>query len=85
MERALSLYEKFNNRPARGVKTVEISLTTNLVDLGPCVAVVYSSKKEGSMQHYEHKFSSARLLVTEDGRTLIIKGAKVKVTDWIRG
>lgn len=83
--KALALYEKFNNKPAKGFVTKSISITPNLVDLGPCIAVAYKSSKEGSSHHYEHKFRGARLYCSEDGKTLIISGANIKVTDWIRG
>lgn len=89
IEKAKKLYRTFNNREAAKFKTVHVSLEENspLVDLGRCVAVVYASTKEGKYAHYEHKFTSprCRLLSNDNGRTLIIVGSNIRVTDWIRG
>lgn len=82
---AVNLYKKFNNREPSKTRVVELALKSPLVDLGRCVAVAYASTKEGSPKHYEHKFRSGRLLCSADGKTLIIHGANIRVTDWIRG
>lgn len=84
--KAVKLYEKFNNKPVRKFKTVNINISKNLVDLGKAVAVCYRSNKEGMSRDYEHKFrDGVRLLSTDDGKTLIITGGKLNTTDWIRG
>lgn len=84
---AKKLFREFNNRHPSSVKTLDIALSEELVDMGPCIAIVYASRKEdGKLRHYEHQFKSAvRCYASADGRCIIIAGGKLKVTDWIRG
>ena len=82
---AAKLSEKFSNGQYRGHYSKNISIPKDWVDLGKCVAVAYASNKEGSLKHYEHKFRTARLLCSADGKTLLISGGNINVTDWIRG
>ena len=84
---ATRLYRTFNNKNPTSVKTLDLPITQELVDMGPCVALVYASRKEdGKLRHYEHKFKTAvRCYSSADGRAIIIAGGNLKVTDWIRG
>lgn len=85
--KAVELFEKFNNKRFSGFREININFDSKkLVDLGRCLAVCYASKKTGKPERFKHDFGTgARLLASEDGRTLIIIGEKIRTTDWIRG
>lgn len=75
-------YEEFHDREPDKFYSIPAIDTSHLVELGKALEIGYESKKwTGKPESYLHEFGEGvKLYATPDGKTLIIRGGKLKLT-----
>jgi hypothetical protein len=83
LERSAKAYKMFHGRKPKRVLEMPHIDTSELVELGKGLEIGYKSDKwTGKNTNYLHKFGpGVRLMMTPDGKTLVLKGGKMKVKD----
>jgi len=89
-KRAISNFQKFHGRTPRKFTSISFTMPRSLTYLGDAYAIEYESDKKLKGVHrrrlYRHKTGpGVKIYLHPDGKTLIIKGGKFRVTDWMRG
>jgi hypothetical protein len=85
VRRAARLYRDFSGHDAELVDRVPApKVPKAALVVGSCDGVLYTTKREGKVQRFIHRFTgTARplLLVTPDGRQLLLYGGRYRFTD----
>jgi hypothetical protein len=85
VRQAARLYEAFSGHDARTVDRVPAPPVPKVaLVVGSCDGVLYTTKRGGKVQRFIHRFrGQARplLLVTPDGRRLLLYGGRYRFTD----
>jgi hypothetical protein len=84
LNQAANLYESFTGHDAGYIDKINLPIAREVVRVGPCDGILYSTVRDGKPEKYIHKFKkSARpLLVSSfDGRTLYLIGGSYKFTE----
>lgn len=93
LRQAVRRAKRFHGRDPRRAGWVEIPYPKALVLLGAGVAIEYRSDKvwkrgdrfNPKLRTYRHELGrGVRVFADPKGRTLIIKGGRFRVTDWMR-
>jgi len=85
-KQAIRKYEQFHGKTPRTVTTMEIKDLNTFIYLADPEIITYASNKingggNGKRTYFKHKFNkSTKLYCSPDGKMLIIKGPKLKVT-----
>lgn len=79
---AVEKYTEFHDRQPDKFYSIPAIDTDNLVELGNALEIGYKSKKwTGKNEDYLHEFGrGVKLYATPDGKNLIIRGGKLKLT-----
>lgn len=83
IERAAQLFRDFREIEPGRVTRIDVRLPRAAMLVGEVHAVKYSTDHEGRASHYEHKFrpgSRPLLLVSDDGRQIILYGGNYRFT-----
>lgn len=81
---AADLYQRFSGEQARYLDTVEVPRDKVLMQIGRCDGVLYSARRDGSIQKYVHEFtghSRPLLCASHDGKQLYLIGGKYDFTE----
>lgn len=87
---ALKRFRKFHGRKPTKQGTVNIPYPKVLVYLGEGLAIEYRSDKKArgvpaGTNPYRHKFGpGVKVFTDQEGKTLYIRGGRLRVTDWLR-
>lgn len=83
--------EEFHgNGKAREIGRAAFEVPTALVFMGEGVALTYKSDKKlrnnpKAKRDYEHRFGAGvKVYCDPEGKTILISGGRMNVTDWIR-
>lgn len=87
---AVRRYKTFHgNAPSRR-SSIGLTVPRAVTYLGDVFAIEYESTKKLAGSHrlrlYRHKVGrGVKMYLHPDGKTLIIRGGRFRVTDWLRG
>lgn len=89
-EKSIRQYQTFHGQRPRKLGGLDFTMPRSLTYLGDAFAIEYESSKtlNGTAKRrlYRHKVGAGvKIYLHPDGKTLLIRGGKFRVTDWMRG
>ena len=78
------MYEEFSGHDAKHVDKINVNWPDVGLMVGECDGVLYSTVRDGKLEHYIHKFkrkSRPALIASHDGKTLALVGGAFAFTD----
>lgn len=84
IDAAANLYIQFRGEEPHYVESVPFLVSPVMMLIGECDGVLYTTRREGHIEHYQHNFSkrSRPLLATShDGKQLYLLGGSYNFTD----
>ena len=90
LQKTVQRYKAFHGKPPKKFSSFELTIPRSVTYLGNACAIEYESTKALRGTHklrlYRHKIGpGCKIYLHPDGKTLIIRGGKFRVTDWMRG
>ena len=87
---SIQKFKTFHNRNPKKFGGFSFTMPKSVTYLGDAYAIEYESTKALKGTHklrlYRHKVGpGVKIYLHPDGKTLIIRGGKFRVTDWMRG
>ena len=81
---AARLYVQFRGEEPEYVEAVRLTVSPVMLLIGECDAVLYTTRREGHIEHYKHTFakrSRPLLASSHDGKQLYLLGGSYNFTD----
>ncbi len=88
--KAIARFKRFHGRAPQKLTHIQFTAPKSVTFLGTVHTITYESTKKLYGTHharlYTHRMGSGvKIFLHPDGRTLLIKGGRFRVTDWMRG
>jgi hypothetical protein len=84
IEAAANLYIQFRGEEPTYIESVPYHVAPVLLLIGECDGLLYTTRREGHIEHYQHKFSKRSrplLASSHDGKQLYLLGGSYNFTD----
>lgn len=83
VRKAALLFERFTGHQLQSGQVFDVPDIKTCVVIGTCDGILYTTKRDGRVEHYKHEFAASDkpvFAVSPDGRQLILLGGRYRFT-----